>query len=309
MLLRLMLRSELPTRADPGNMVKRGHSRWWSLRQTGFRAPSSLWRNLVARVNWGGCRAGCAHARSSPAGAHGFICTASPSCLGCGASTGFLGDQACGSAGARSRVRLPPLLACRCSRLHLCHRLSRLLVSLEPSETPAAPAPAIGLPVLTAASVPPPASAPMPVEVSSDSKKIESVSVEDGWGQQIHRRWPPPPQTPPHPPRAPQRRLQSEIMAFRSTGGKQKLGPISKRGDRYLRRILVVRACAVLRYARHKPEKYPWLTSSRPQTVQGCGGGTCQQDGPHRLGVAGQGRHLSRACACGSGVRSLAMGG
>ena len=39
-----------------------------------------------------------------------------------------------------------------------------------------------------------------------------------------------------------------------STGGKQKLGPISKRGDRYLRRILVVGACAVLRYARHKPE-------------------------------------------------------
>ena len=31
--------------------------------------------------------------------------------------------------------------------------------------------------------------------------------------------------------------------------------------------------------------------------------------GAHRLGVAGQGRHLSGACACGSGVRSLAMGG
>src|SRR5271169_4152909 len=45
-----------------------------------------------------------------------------------------------------------------------------------------------------------------------------------------------------------------------STGGKQKLGPISKRGDRYLRRILVVGACAVLRYARHQPEKYPWVT-------------------------------------------------
>ena len=45
-----------------------------------------------------------------------------------------------------------------------------------------------------------------------------------------------------------------------SSGGKQKLGPISKRGDRYLRRILVVGACAVLRYARHKPGKYPWLT-------------------------------------------------
>ena len=45
-----------------------------------------------------------------------------------------------------------------------------------------------------------------------------------------------------------------------STGGKQKLGPISKRGDRYLRRILVVGACAVLKLARQKPEKYPWLT-------------------------------------------------
>jgi len=45
-----------------------------------------------------------------------------------------------------------------------------------------------------------------------------------------------------------------------STGGKQKLGPISKQGDRYLRRILVVGACAVLRYARQHPEKYPWLT-------------------------------------------------
>jgi transposase len=45
-----------------------------------------------------------------------------------------------------------------------------------------------------------------------------------------------------------------------STGGKQKLGPISKQGDRYLRRILVVGACAVLRYAKQNPEKYPWLT-------------------------------------------------
>ncbi len=44
-----------------------------------------------------------------------------------------------------------------------------------------------------------------------------------------------------------------------STGGKHRLGPISKRGDRYLRRILVVGACAVLKLARQKPEKYPWL--------------------------------------------------
>ena len=45
-----------------------------------------------------------------------------------------------------------------------------------------------------------------------------------------------------------------------STGGKQKLGPISKQGDQYLRRILVVGAHAVLKRARQQPEKYPWLT-------------------------------------------------
>ena len=36
-------------------------------------------------------------------------------------------------------------------------------------------------------------------------------------------------------------------------------------------------------------------TTSRPQTVQGRGGGAGQQDGAHRLGIAGQGRHLSGA--------------
>jgi len=45
-----------------------------------------------------------------------------------------------------------------------------------------------------------------------------------------------------------------------STGGKQRLGPISKQGDQYLRRILVVGAHAVLRRARQQPEKYPWVT-------------------------------------------------
>ena len=44
------------------------------------------------------------------------------------------------------------------------------------------------------------------------------------------------------------------------TGGKQKLGPISKQGDRYLRRILVIGAVSVLRRAQENPGKYPWLT-------------------------------------------------
>ena len=50
------------------------------------------------------------------------------------------------------------------------------------------------------------------------------------------------------------------VLRQDSTGGKQKLGPISKQGDRYLRRILVVGAHSVLRRAKHNPEKYPWLT-------------------------------------------------
>lgn len=45
-----------------------------------------------------------------------------------------------------------------------------------------------------------------------------------------------------------------------STGGKQRLGPISKQGDRYLRRLFVVGALSVIRQARAHPEKYPWLT-------------------------------------------------
>jgi hypothetical protein len=58
MLSRLMLKSELLTRTDPGNMVKRGHPpAGWSLRQAGFRAPSRPWRDLVAMVNWGARRA------------------------------------------------------------------------------------------------------------------------------------------------------------------------------------------------------------------------------------------------------------
>lgn len=38
-----------------------------------------------------------------------------------------------------------------------------------------------------------------------------------------------------------------------STGGKTRLGGISKQGDRYLRRLLVVGATAVMRYARQNP--------------------------------------------------------
>src|SRR5450432_1516656 len=42
-----------------------------------------------------------------------------------------------------------------------------------------------------------------------------------------------------------------------STGGKERLGGISKQGDRYLRRLLVIGALAVIRYA--DGARRPWL--------------------------------------------------
>ena len=45
-----------------------------------------------------------------------------------------------------------------------------------------------------------------------------------------------------------------------STGGKERLGGISKQGDRYLRRLLVVGATSVVQHARRHPDKHPWIT-------------------------------------------------
>ena len=43
-------------------------------------------------------------------------------------------------------------------------------------------------------------------------------------------------------------------------GGKDRLGSITKQGNRYLRWLLVVGAMAVIRYARkHGTQKRPWL--------------------------------------------------
>src|SRR5262252_8112855 len=55
-----------------------------------------------------------------------------------------------------------------------------------------------------------------------------------------------------------------------STGGKERLGSISKQGDRYLRRLLVVGATSVINCARARPYKYPWvieLLGRRPTKV------------------------------------------
>ncbi len=44
-----------------------------------------------------------------------------------------------------------------------------------------------------------------------------------------------------------------------SSGGKDRLGKISKRGDHYLRRLLVIGGLAVIRYAQRHGTRRPWL--------------------------------------------------
>ena len=47
-----------------------------------------------------------------------------------------------------------------------------------------------------------------------------------------------------------------------SSGGKDRLGSISKRGDRYLRSLFTAGALAVIRYAKiHGTKNRPWLTA------------------------------------------------
>src|SRR5262245_23757944 len=47
-----------------------------------------------------------------------------------------------------------------------------------------------------------------------------------------------------------------------SSGGKERLGSITKRGDRYLRSLFTAGALAVIRYAKiHGTKHWPWLTA------------------------------------------------
>ena len=55
-----------------------------------------------------------------------------------------------------------------------------------------------------------------------------------------------------------------------STGGKVRLGSISKQGDRYLRRLLVVGGTSIVKLAKIFPWKYPWvakLLAKKPAKV------------------------------------------
>jgi transposase len=63
-----------------------------------------------------------------------------------------------------------------------------------------------------------------------------------------------------------------------SSGGKDRLGNISKRGDRYLRSLFTAGALAVIRYAKIRGAKHrTWLTGAvSATTYEGRGDRACQ---------------------------------
>src|SRR5215203_520176 len=94
----------------------------------------------------------------------------------------------------------------------------------------------------------------------------------------------------------------------RSSGGKERLGRTSKRGERALRRLLIIGASAVARWAARKGGS-GWLMAgahARPQATDAGAGGAGQQDGPDRLGAAGQGWGVSSSGCGGVGAVTTA---
>ena len=84
-----------------------------------------------------------------------------------------------------------------------------------------------------------------------------------------------------------QLRLGSDLVPRqRSSGGKDKLGSISKQGDRYLRSLFTTGALAVIRYAKiHGTKHRPWLIgllAAAPH--QGRCNRACQQDRQDGMG-------------------------
>jgi transposase len=54
----------------------------------------------------------------------------------------------------------------------------------------------------------------------------------------------------------------SAVIRKVASGGKERLGSISKQGDRYLRSLFTAGALAVIRYAKiHGTKHRPWLTA------------------------------------------------
>ena len=71
-----------------------------------------------------------------------------------------------------------------------------------------------------------------------------------------------------------------------SSGGKERLGSISKAGNRYLRQMLVVGAMAVIRYAGRHGTRRPWLAQlMQRRTTKVAAVAAGKQNGAYRLGA------------------------
>ena len=99
-----------------------------------------------------------------------------------------------------------------------------------------------------------------------------------------------------------------------STGGKHRLGGISKRGNQYLRRLLIKGASANLLRSK-ATNADPWVIGLRQRRLEPGGGGSAsQQDRAHRLGgdaaregIPAQGYGRLVACGTGAGACERAM--
>jgi len=83
-----------------------------------------------------------------------------------------------------------------------------------------------------------------------------------------------------------------------STGGRQRLGRISKQGDVYIRRLLVLGGTSLVRYARGAGGSI-WAKQLLAPPDTHCDRCACQQGGPRHLGASHARRGLSSAATAG----------
>lgn len=87
----------------------------------------------------------------------------------------------------------------------------------------------------------------------------------------------------------------------KSSGGKERLGRISKMGDKYLRKLLIVGMTSLVRRAKYNPGRPTAGRSARTQTRAGRDRRDGEQDSTDRLGDHGAWRDLSCRPPTGTG--------
>ena len=82
--------------------------------------------------------------------------------------------------------------------------------------------------------------------------------------------------------------------------GKERLRDITKQGDPYIRKLLIIGATAVLRFSRHRAPAADWTSGLFGKTPTACRRCSArQQDGSYRMGYSDERRSVSsrtRSC-------------